>query len=136
MDAANVLADLTEISSQVEAAVVLGEDGTIAASTVGDGEHAETIAQAARDLLSAGEELGSGGRTLVQLEVSLREGSLFVVRAHDRCIAATTTPRPTSGLVFYDLRTSLRALAQAEEKPVSKPKPKPRRRTKKAAADA
>jgi predicted regulator of Ras-like GTPase activity (Roadblock/LC7/MglB family) len=130
MDAANALADLTEISSQVEAAVVLGADGTVTASTLDDEARAEAIARVASELLAAGEGLSSGGRTLVQLEVALREGSVFVVRDHGGCIAATTTPGPTSGLVVYDLRTCLRALAE-------QPAPKPRRRTtKKAAADA
>lgn len=132
MDAANALADLTEISSQVEAAVVLGEDGAVTASTLADGARADAIAHAARDLLAAADELSPGGRTLVQLEASLREGSLFVVREPGACIAATTTPSPSSGLVFYDLKTCLRALA-AEPK---KPAPKPRRRKKETQADA
>ena len=41
-------------------------------------------------------------------------------------IAATTVPEPTVGLVFYDLKTCLRALGEAE-KPKPKAKPKPRR---------
>lgn len=132
MDAAHALADLTEISSQVEAAVLLGEDGAVVASTLADEARTESIARAARDLLAAAEELGSSGRALVQLEVSPREGSVFVVREPGRWIAATTTPAPTSGLVFYDLKTCLRALAQEEGKPAAKR----RRRTKKTAADA
>jgi hypothetical protein len=29
---------------------------------------------------------------------------------HDRLIVATTTPEPTAGLVFYDLKSALHAL--------------------------
>ena len=47
MDAAQALADLTEISSQVEAAVLFGEDGGVAASTLADGD-AAPLARAAR----------------------------------------------------------------------------------------
>jgi hypothetical protein len=50
-----------------------------------------------------------------------------VVRDGDRLIAATTTPEPTVGLVFYDLKTCLRGLGEEE-----KPKPKraaPKKRT-------
>lgn len=130
MDAANALADLIEISSQVEAAVVLADDGSVTASTFDDEKRAEPVARAARDLLAAADEL-SGERKLVRLEASLREGSIFVVREPGVWIAATTTPAPTSALVFHDLKTCLRALAQAAE-----PKSKPRRRTKKAPADA
>jgi predicted regulator of Ras-like GTPase activity (Roadblock/LC7/MglB family) len=131
VDAANALADLAEISSQIEAAVVLDKDGAVTASTLDDAARAESIARVARDLLAAGDDLRSGERKLVQLEVALREGSVFVVRDQGASIAATTTPGPTSGLVFYDLKTCLRALA---EKPAPKPRTRPAK--KKAATDA
>ena len=124
MDAAGALADLTEISSQVEAAVVFDSDGTVLATTVPDGAPSERLARAALDLLEAGStEPAATGRNLTQLEVALRGGSIFVARDADRSIVATTSPDPTSGLVFYDLKTCLRALAE----PPAKPK---RRRTK------
>lgn len=126
MDAASALADLTEISSQVEAAVVLDEDGTVIASTLDDAARSERLARAALDLLeAAGPRLEPGGRSLTQLEAALREGSVFVAREEGRSIVATTSPEATSGLVFYDLRTCLRSLA-AEEKPA-----RSRRRTTK-----
>lgn len=129
MDAASALADLTEISSQVEAAAVLSADGTVVASTLEDPARSERLARAAGDLLAAGDEI-AGERQLTQLEAALRGGSVFVVRDGERSIVATTTPAPTSGLVFYDLRTCLRSVAE-------EPAPTPRRRTKKqSAADA
>ena len=57
-----------------------------------------------------------------QLEAATLTGSVFVVRDGDRLIAATTTPEPTVGLVFYDLKSCLRAI----EVPAPKP---PRKRT-------
>nr|MBA2461486.1 hypothetical protein [Actinomycetota bacterium] len=53
MDPASALADLTEISSQVEAAVVLESDGSVAASTFPGEERAQRLARAALDLLAA-----------------------------------------------------------------------------------
>jgi predicted regulator of Ras-like GTPase activity (Roadblock/LC7/MglB family) len=130
MDAAGALADLTEISSQVEAAVVFDDDGTVLASTLTDGGPSERLARAALDLLGAArEQTAAGGRSLTQLEVALREGSVFVARDQDRSIVATTSADPTSGLVFYDLKTCLRALGEAPAKPK-------RRRTTKSQADA
>ena len=61
---------------------------------------------------------------MTQLEAALREGSLFVVREDGLGIVARTSAGPTSGLVFYDLRTCLRAVAATR-------KPKPRRRAAK-----
>lgn len=120
MDAASALADLTEISSQVEAAVVLDDAGTVVASTLEDPERSARLARAAFDLLGAGDKrFETGGRALTQLEAALRDGSVFVAREGARTIVATTTPEPTSGLVFYDLKTCLRWLA--EPKPDAKP---------------
>ncbi len=82
----------------------------------------------ARELLEAAAATpGGDGRTLTQLEVAVREGSVFVVREGELAIAATTAAGPTAGLVLYDLRTCLRSLAPPAESPA------PRRRTKKTA---
>ncbi len=131
MDAAGALADLTEISTQVEAAVVFDDDGTVLASTLADGAPSERLVRTALDLLGAArDQTASGGRSLTKLEAALRDGSIFVARDRDRSIVATTSAAPTSGLVFYDLKTCLRAVAEAEP---AKPK---RRRTTKARSDA
>jgi hypothetical protein len=123
MDAAQALTDLTEISSQIQAAVVLDADGQKLGSTL-DGSRGDDFAQATRELLAA---VGrAAGREPVQAEVSLGGGSVFLVKDGERAIAATTGPEPTVGLVFYDLKSCLRALGDEE-----KPKPKPRPRKKK-----
>ena len=112
MDAASALADLTEISTQVEAAVLLDESGAVLAAAPSDSTRSERLARTAVDLLAAAHE--SSGRTLTQLEAALREGSVFVARDDGRSIVAVTGASPTSGLVFYDLRACLRTLAEAE----------------------
>jgi predicted regulator of Ras-like GTPase activity (Roadblock/LC7/MglB family) len=126
MDAAQALTDLTEISSQIEAAVVIDADGAAIASTLVEPRSGE-LAQAAQELLAAvGRVAGEGGREPTQLEVSTREGSVFVVRDGERLVAATTGPEPTVGLVFYDLKSCLRSIAARE-------KPKPKRTQRKGA---
>src|SRR2546429_7078519 len=123
MDAAQALSDLTEISSQIEAAIVLDTDGSELASTLDDARTKE-LSSTARELLAAvGRVSGDGGKELAQLEIATAEGSVFVVRDEHRTIAATTGREPTVGLVFYDLKSCLRSVA-AEEKP--KPKRTPR----------
>jgi predicted regulator of Ras-like GTPase activity (Roadblock/LC7/MglB family) len=125
---AQALADLTEISRQVEAAVVFDREGTVLGSTVDD-ERAGRLAATALELARAAEEAVSG-QQLVQLDVALRDGSVFVVADDDRLIAATTAQGPTVGLVFYDLKSCLRGLAEEPEA-----KPKPRRRPSRKKAD-
>jgi predicted regulator of Ras-like GTPase activity (Roadblock/LC7/MglB family) len=107
MDAAQAIADLEEISPQVREVVVVGADGAPAGSNLADEAAAARLAEGARKLVEAGEAFRPG---LAQLEVATLTGSVFVVRDGDRMIAATTTPEPTVGLVFYDLKTCLRSI--------------------------
>jgi predicted regulator of Ras-like GTPase activity (Roadblock/LC7/MglB family) len=118
---ATALADLTEISTQIETAVVFDREGTVLESNVDD-ERAGRLAGTALELLKAAEDARpEGAEPLAQLEVALRDGSVFVVTDEDRLIAATTASEPTVGLVFYDLKSCLRGLAEES-------KPKPRKR--------
>jgi predicted regulator of Ras-like GTPase activity (Roadblock/LC7/MglB family) len=123
MDAQPALADLTEISSQIKAAVVFDDKGKVAGSTLPDGE---AFARAAAELLAAAEELKPGASPLTQLEIATGEGSVFVVRQGKITIAATTGADPTVGLVFYDLKSALRSVEDARPKP--KPGPAGRKR--------
>jgi predicted regulator of Ras-like GTPase activity (Roadblock/LC7/MglB family) len=125
MNAAQALADLTEISSQIEGAVLAGSDGSVAASTFGDDEgRAANVAAAAVALLQAAEDTrGEGSEPLVQLQAATPDGSVFLVRNDRHVVAAITRSDPTVGLVFYDLKTCLRLLdeeAKAKKKPARK----------------
>ncbi len=127
MNAEQALADLMEISSQVGAAVVAGPGGEVVASTLAD-EPARTLAEKGTALLAAAP--ASGTRAVTQLEAATRDGSVFVVRDGDRAVVAATGASPTAGLVFYDLKTCLRGLADRGE-----PKKEARRRRKKQEDD-
>jgi len=124
MDAAQALADLTEISSQIEAAVLFDDAGTVQGSTLADEPAAAELARGAAELLERAGRFHAGGE-ITQLEAATDVGSVFVVRDGARRIAATTPPQPTVGLVFYDLKSALRS-ADAE------PTPKRSARRKKA----
>ena len=131
MDADQAIADLMEISSQVEAAVLVGSAGEALAASVPP-ERAARLAGAAARLLDAA-SVAAGGSTPAQLEAATRRGSVFVVRDGGRTLAATTEPDPTAGLVLYDLRTCLRQLADGTPEPAP---PKTRRRRTKTDVDA
>jgi predicted regulator of Ras-like GTPase activity (Roadblock/LC7/MglB family) len=123
MDAAQALADLTEISSQIEAAVLFGEDGSVQGSTLADEGTAGELARAAADLLQRSGGFRTSGR-VTQLEAATDDGSVFVVSDGARRIAATTAPQPTVGLVFYDLKSCLRNADPDAEKPKRAPRKK------------
>jgi predicted regulator of Ras-like GTPase activity (Roadblock/LC7/MglB family) len=136
MDAAQALADLTEISAQIEAAVLADGDGSVLGSTFKESGRGEAVARAAIELLAAADEarVGGDGQGLVQLQAATPEGSVFVVRDGGRAVAAVTRRDPTVGLVFYDLKTCLRLLEQDQEREAAA-KPAARKRKKKEEAE-
>jgi predicted regulator of Ras-like GTPase activity (Roadblock/LC7/MglB family) len=127
MDAQQALADLTEISSQIRAAVVFDDKGAVAGSTLADAAGADELARGAAELLAIADGVKGGeGAELTQLEAATEEGSVFVVRQGATRIAATTGVDPTVGLVFYDLKSALRNLdppKAAPKKPAAPRKP-------------
>jgi len=116
VDAAQALADLTEISSQIVEAAVVAEDGTELASTFGDEHRAQRFVEGVQRLLAEADavRVARGLPELTQLEAATRDGSIFVVRdpAAARLVAAATRPEPTVGLVFYDLKHCLRSIEE------------------------
>jgi predicted regulator of Ras-like GTPase activity (Roadblock/LC7/MglB family) len=131
MEASAALDRLRDISSQVRTAVIFERGGKVVGSTLADDERGKRLAQEAEALLAEAEaqrhETGAT-REFAQLEVALQGGSVFIVRDGDRLIAATTPPEPTVGLVFYDLKSCLRELAE----PASTPKKRATTRRKPA----
>ena len=129
MNPEQALADLTEISSQIEAAVVFDGERRVIGSTLDDESRAGQLASAGGELWRSAQEVKPGS-TPTQFEVATTEGSLFVVRDDETYIAATTGGNPTVGLVFYDLKSTLRNLKKepeppAQEETTEKPATKP-----------
>ena len=126
MDAARALADLTEVSSQVRGAVIVDSEGAPVAATFPP-EAAERVGGAAATLLQAAREMPreSGRAELTQLEAALPGASVFVVDGGEHAIAAITERNPTTGLVFYDLKTALRRAFEGDGKERTKPRERP-----------
>jgi DNA-binding transcriptional LysR family regulator len=125
MDVAQALQELTELSAQVERAVVLDAGGSLLGSThVGEGA-AERLADAARELTDAAAELHAS-EGVIRVEVELADGALFVLREGGLSIAAVTGPSPTAGLVAYDLRTCLHAIDEKPKRSRRRPSSKPK----------
>ena len=134
MDAAQALADLTEISAQIDGAVLADSSGSLVASTFAQEERGKELARAAADLLAAASESRAEGQELVQIQAATPRGSVFVVRDENHLVAALTGSRPTVGLVFYDLKTCLRMLAR-EEATSQQPAPERPAKPEQAAAE-
>jgi predicted regulator of Ras-like GTPase activity (Roadblock/LC7/MglB family) len=115
MDAAQALADLTEISSQVAQVAILDRDGSILAATTGDRGRVDRFVGSVQRLLEEADRLAAarGLPELAQLEASTLDGSVFAVRRDGRLIAATTRTDPTVGLIFYDLKHCLGSIDEA-----------------------
>jgi predicted regulator of Ras-like GTPase activity (Roadblock/LC7/MglB family) len=87
---------LDELSTDIEAVVVLDKDGALAAATGEDDERKDRM----RELVTA--LLDSAG--VDQLEVQTADGSVFAVRGQDWTVAVVAGRKPLSSLMFYDLR--------------------------------
>jgi len=114
---AAAIAELRELSTQIETVVVIARDGSLVASSVQD-EAASRIAAAARDLAEGADQVRRdlGREALAQLQAATPEGSVFLVVDDHRTAVATTGADPTVGLVFYDLKTLLRQIAEGDGK--------------------
>ncbi|MDQ3889820.1 MAG: roadblock/LC7 domain-containing protein [Actinomycetota bacterium] len=117
MDPAQALADLTEVSSQIEGAVLATVDGAVLASSF-EADKGEGVARGALELVSAAEQAvaDSGRAALTQVEAATATGSVLIITDGTRVLTAVTGPQPTAGLVFYDLKTCLRLAREEEER--------------------
>jgi len=127
MDAARALAELTDLSSQIDCAVIVDAQGGVLASTFEDEARAGRVAEAAVALGRAAEDAVPGRASLGQVHAALPDGAVFLVTDGERTIAALTRPDPVAGLVLYDLKATLREIAEPEP-PAAKKKPAPRKR--------
>lgn len=124
MDAAQALKELMDLSSQITAAIALEGEGSVLAVSIEDPAAAEALTTSTLELVAAAENLGADGGEVTRVEVELEEGAFFVVREGGRIVGATTGPKPTSGLVVYDLRTCAQTIAAAPKKKRAARKPK------------
>lgn len=113
MDPAEALAELKQVSSQIDRVAIARGDGTIEATTLADPGTAERLVGAARAMIEAAERARERLERpeLSQLEVATPEARVFAVRDGDRMIVATTGNDPIVGLVFFDLKACLHNLA-------------------------
>lgn len=112
MDGHEALADLKQISVQIEAAVIADHGGAVMACSPDDAATGELLGRLAREIWEAADasRRDLGRDALTQVELSTAQGSVFVVRDDRHVLLATTAPDPTVGLVFYDLKSALHAL--------------------------
>jgi predicted regulator of Ras-like GTPase activity (Roadblock/LC7/MglB family) len=116
MDPTIAIRELKDLSTQIQAVVLAGADGSSIASTLPD-ERSTRVAKLAADLVSRADGVRSdlGREALAQLQAATPDGSVFVVVDAGRLAVATTGPDPTVGLVFYDLKTLLRQVANGAQ---------------------
>jgi predicted regulator of Ras-like GTPase activity (Roadblock/LC7/MglB family) len=117
MDPHEALADLTQISVQIAGAAIVDRDGSVLGSTLSETAASERLARLAGELWEAADRARKdlARDELAQLEVATPDGSVFLVHDGVRSIVATTSSDPTVGLVFYDLKSCLRSVAEDAE---------------------
>ena len=58
----------------------------------------------------------------MQLQITLEDSCVFLAQDEDHVVGCVTVSHPTAGLVFYDLKTTLRRLAGEHDELVPKPR--------------
>jgi predicted regulator of Ras-like GTPase activity (Roadblock/LC7/MglB family) len=112
MEAARALADLVEISPQIEAAAIVTGDAELAGSVGVPDARADILTRSVRDLLEGAAAFRSKGGRITQLHAELAGGDVFAVTdADERTVVAVTAGRVSPGLVFYDLKRCLAAVS-------------------------
>ena len=118
--AATAIQELLDVSPQVEVALVATRSGSTIAAALRSGVTADRIADRITPLIvrmleqteRARVELGR--EPVTQCEVGCGDGSVFLVADATRIVVAVTDAEPTVGLVFYDLKTALRVVREAD----------------------
>jgi predicted regulator of Ras-like GTPase activity (Roadblock/LC7/MglB family) len=106
------LAYLGELSTDIRAAAVLGEDGSLGAQSGFDEASADQVRELVGDLFGqAAEAAASGEPAPAQVEVALPEGSVYALREHGWTVAVVAGRFALSSLMFFDLRMVIRDLA-------------------------
>src|ERR1044072_975937 len=134
MDASRALAELTELSSQIDSAVIVDATGGVLASSFEEPGRAAKVGDAALALSHAADQSAPRHASLAQVHATLPDGDVFVVTDGARTIAALTRPDPVAGLVLYALKATLRSLADPE--PAAPQKRTPAARTRAPAKSA
>jgi hypothetical protein len=94
---------LDELSTDIEAVVVLDREGRVAAATGDDDERKERMRELVVALLDRAADAAPGSG-VDQLEVTTAEGSVFAVRGREWTVGVVAGRKPLSSLMFYDLR--------------------------------
>ncbi len=102
------LAELLEVSDRLRSIALFDAEGAVLAEIGGLGPDALAVLTAADDAARL-----LGRPPVQQCEVGLPEALVFAVREQGCAAVAVADPDATAGLVFYDLRAALRAVAGA-----------------------
>ena len=100
------LRELLDVSEDVVAAVILDRKGELTAGTVSD-DAARAAAEIVGRMLAYADALRTGA-SVERLEAVTPDGCVFVVREGGRTAVAATGPDSVAGLVYHDLRATLR----------------------------
>jgi len=116
VEAAQALADLLEISPQVEAATVFDDHDEPLGSVGVSAWWALAAVRAGRALLEDAADLrGDDSGEATQVHASLADGDVFVVGSPGgETILAVTSARQPAGQLFYDLKRCLDSISEAQ----------------------
>ena len=104
---------LAELSTDIHAAVLLEEDGAVAAHTLDSAEPAERVAPLTLELFATADAAAAPDAAPVgQVEATTPEGGVYAVRRSSWLLVVISGRFALSSLMFYDLRSVLSDLGE------------------------
>lgn len=113
------LAFLTEMSTDLRGAAILGPEGDVLAAT---GEEPQRWGEDAAALFAAAD--AAEGVPVEQVHIATEQGEVFAVRNAGLAAAAVTERFALASLLLFDLRSALRRLATPNFSPPERGKPR------------
>lgn len=113
LNANAALAELMDLSSGIRCVALLDGNGQPVAATGPDAPLAEQAKALWRAADDAARQLGRP--PVSQCEVGLPDALVFAVRERGYSAVAVTAAEATAGLIFYDLRSTLRSLSDDDD---------------------
>jgi predicted regulator of Ras-like GTPase activity (Roadblock/LC7/MglB family) len=101
------LAFLAEMSPDLRGAAILGSEGDVLAAT---GEEPERWAEDAAALFAAAD--AAEGVPVEQVHIATEQGEVFAIRSAGLATVAVTERFALASLMLFDMRSTLRQLAQ------------------------
>jgi hypothetical protein len=108
---------LLELSTDIRLALLMGQRGDLIAAA--DDRPSERVLRLSVELAQVAESLGGNGAESIELDVTVDDGAVFLVREKGPALICVTGRFALPGLILHDMRAVLNDLGQGGSDKIS-----------------